>query len=56
MIKQKQKNNSFLSKKTLSKLNISYGDYSLKQHNTVEYIDCYFDSYLNGESIARKVC
>ena len=34
---------------------ISYGDYSLKQHNTVEYLGCYLDSNLNGESMARRV-
>ena len=37
------------------KLSISYGDYSLKQHNTVEYLRCYLDSNLNGESMARGV-
>ena len=37
------------------KLNISYGDYSLKQHNTVEYLGWYLDSNLNGESMARGV-
>ena len=36
-------------------LNISYGGYSLKQHNTVEYLGCYLDSNLNGESMARRV-
>ena len=40
--------------KSPPKLNI-YGDYSLKQHNTVEYLGCYLDSYLNGESMARRV-
>lgn len=46
----------FLSwKETPPKLNISCGDYSLKQHNTVEYIGCYRDSNLNGEPMARKV-
>ena len=37
------------------KLSISYGDYSLKQHNTVEYLGCYLDSNLNRESMARRV-
>ena len=37
------------------KLSTSYGDYSLKQHNTVEYLGCYLDSNLNGESMARGV-
>ena len=34
------------------KLSISYGDYSLKQYNTVEYLRCYLDFNLNGQSIA----
>ena len=41
--------------KSPPKLNISYGDYSLKQHNTVEYLECYLDSNLNGESMTRRV-
>ena len=41
--------------KSPPKLNISYGDYSLKQHNTVEYLECYLDSNLNDESMARRV-
>ena len=32
-----------------------YGDYSLKQYNTVECFRCYFHSFINGESMARKV-
>ena len=35
--------------KSPPKLNISYRDYSTKQHNTVEYIGCYLDSNLNSE-------
>ena len=30
-------------------------DYSLKQHKTIEYLGCYLDSDLNGESMARSV-
>ena len=41
--------------KSPPKVSISYGDYSLKQHNTVEYLGCYLDSNLNGESMARRV-
>ena len=41
--------------KSLPKVNISYGEYSLKQHNTVEYLGCYLDFNLNGESMARRV-
>ena len=28
-------------------------DYSLKQHNSVEYIGCYFDSNLSGVSMTQ---
>ena len=41
--------------KSPPKLNISYGDYSLEQHNIVEYLGCYLDSNLNGKSKARRV-
>ena len=44
----------FSRMKSPPKLNI-YGDYSLKQHNTVEYLGCYLDSNLNRESMARRV-
>ena len=37
------------------KLSISYGDYSLKQYSTAEYLGCYLDSNLNKESMARRV-
>ena len=40
--------------KSSPKLNISYGDYSIKQHNTVEYLRCYFDSNLNGALMALR--
>ena len=39
--------------KSPPKLNISYGDYSLKQHSTVEYVESYLDSNLNGDSMAQ---
>ena len=29
--------------------------YYLKQHKTVEYLECYLDSNLNRESIVRRV-
>ena len=41
--------------KSPPKLSISYGDYSIKQCNTVEYLGCYNDSNLNVESMARRV-
>ena len=31
------------------------GDYSLRQHNTVEYLGCCLDSDLNGGLMARRV-
>ena len=49
MIKQKK---FFSLMKRPPKLSISYGDYSLKQYNTVEYLGCYLDFNLNGQSIA----
>ena len=50
----KQKNIFFSRIKSLPKLSMSYGDYALKQHNTVEYFGCYLDSNPNGESVACK--
>ena len=41
--------------KSPPKLSISYGDYSLKQNNTVKYSGCYLDSNLNWESMARRL-
>ena len=41
--------------KSPSELIISYGDYSLKQHNTVEYLRRYLNFNLNGESMMRRV-
>ena len=45
----------FSRMKNPPKLSISYGDYFLKQNNTVEYLGCYLDSNLNRESMARRV-
>ena len=45
----------FSRMKSPTKLSISYGDYSLTQHNTVEYLGCYLHSNLNRESEARRV-
>ena len=45
----------FFQNKSLPKLNLSNGDYSLiKQFNTVEHLGCYLDSNLIGESVYRK--
>ena len=52
MIIQKQ----FLYRiKSPPKLSISYGDYSLKQHNTAEYLGSYLDSNHHGESMSCRV-
>ena len=45
----------FSQMKSPPKLNISFGDNSLKQRNTIEYLGCYLDSNLNGESMACRV-
>ena len=45
----------FCRMKSAPQLSISYRDYSLKQHSTVEYLGCYLDSNLNRESVARGV-
>ena len=42
-------------KKIPPKLSMSCGDYSLKQHNTVEYLGCCLDSNLKRESMVREV-
>ena len=51
----KTKATFFSRMKSPPKLIIPYGDYSLRQHNTVEYLLCYLDSNLNGEPMARRV-
>ena len=51
----KQKPFFFSQIKSPPKLSMSYGDYSVKQHNIVEYLGGYLDSNLNGESMARRV-
>ena len=43
------------SRDSLFRVNTVYGDYSLKQDNTVESLECYLDSNINGESMAHKV-
>ena len=45
----------FSRMKSPPKLSISNGDYSLKQHNTVEHLGCYLDSNLNRDSMARRL-
>ena len=45
----------FSQSKSPQKLNISNWDYSIKRHNTVEYVGCYLDSDINGESMDSRV-
>ena len=45
----------FSQMKSPLKLSISYGYYSLKQYNTLEYLGCYLDSNLSGGSVAGRV-
>ena len=51
----KAKTITFSRMKSPSKLSISYGDYSLQQHNSVEYFGCFLNFNLNGESMACRV-
>ena len=51
----KRKPISFSQIKSPPQLNTSYGDYSLRQHNTIEYLRCYLDSNLNNNSVAFRV-
>ena len=47
---------SILFSKTrgLREINISFAGNSIKQHKTVEYLDCQLDSKLSGEAMASK--
>ena len=45
----------FSQMKSPPQRHISYRNDSLKQHNIVEYLGCYFDSNFNIESVARRV-
>ena len=50
-----QTNSILYSKaKCLRKVNISFTGYSVKQHDTVEYLACQLDSKLSGENIGIK--
>ena len=44
----------FTRSKTPAKLNISFQDHLFKQYNCVEYLGCFVDYNLNGETIAWK--
>ena len=44
----------FSRKKNLPALNITYENKKIKQYNMVEYLGCYLDADLSGESMANK--
>ena len=44
-----------IEQKNPTKTEYLKGGYALKHRNSVYYLDCYLDSNLNGESMARKV-
>ena len=51
-----QTNSIFFSKaKYVKKVNVSFTVYSVKQHDTVEYLACQLDSKLSGEALASKI-
>ena len=45
----------FSKAKSLKKVNISFTGYSIKQHDTVEYLACQLHSKLSGEALASKI-
>ena len=51
----KTKSILFTRSKTPEKLNISFQDHSIRQYNCVEYLGCFLDYNLNGETMARKI-
>ena len=51
----KTKSILFTRSETPSKRNISFQNHLIKQYNCVEYLDCFLDYNLNGETIAQKV-
>ena len=48
----KTKSILFARSKTPAKLNIYFQDHLIKQYNCVEYLGCFLDNNLNGETIA----
>ena len=51
-----QTNSILFSKaKRLREVNIPFTGYSIKQHDTVEYLGCQLDSKLSGETLASKI-
>ena len=51
----KTKSILFTWSKTPEKLNISFQDHSIRQYNCVEYLGCFLDYNLNGETMVRKI-
>ena len=51
----KTKSIFFSKTKGLKEINISFSDYSIKQHKPVEYLGCQLDSKLSGKAMASKV-
>ena len=51
----KTKSILFTRSKTPEKVNISFHDHSIRQYNCVEYLGCFLDYNLNGETMARKI-
>ena len=51
----KTKSNRFSKTRGLREINISFAGHSIKQHETVEYLACQFDSKLSAESMISKV-
>ena len=45
----------FTRSKTPAKLNISFQDHLIKQYNCVEYLGCFLDYNLNGETIPQII-
>ena len=53
--KDKTKSIFFSKEKGLKEMNKSFAGHSIKQHKTVEYLDCQLDSKLTGEAIVSKI-
>ena len=53
--KDKTKSILFTRSKTPAKMNISFQDHLTKQYNCVEYLRCFLDYNLNGETMGQKV-
>ena len=45
----------FSKAKRLKEVNVSFTGYSIKQHNTVEYLGCQLDSKLSGKALLSKI-